>query len=164
MCKVQTKTKFVITSRHAIRVTTVPKAAINMAASILREIAPFDFEVEVEVESPPDKDPVELEGCGVVAFAAGDANWAPTASAAALKAAKDSLLPSDPGLTANTIPWPQWLAAVFEAWRQCIQMGSVPVTLNCHAGRLVLLLPFALLTKPVSNPPACGVHGAPKLD
>jgi hypothetical protein len=23
------------------------------------------------------------------------------------------LLPSGPGLTANTMPWPQWLAAVF---------------------------------------------------
>jgi hypothetical protein len=86
-----------------------------MAASILREIAPFEFEVEVEVESPPDTDPVEFEGCGVVAFVAEDANCAPTASAAAMKAAKDSLLPSGPGLTANTIPWPQWLVAVVEA-------------------------------------------------
>jgi hypothetical protein len=55
-----------------------------MAASILREIAPFECEVEVEVESPPDTDPVDFEGCEVVASAAEDASWAPTASAAAL--------------------------------------------------------------------------------
>jgi hypothetical protein len=86
-----------------------------MAASILREIAPFEFGVDVDVESPPDTDPIDFEGCGVVVFVAGDANCAPTSSAAALKVAKDSLLPSGPGLTANTIPWPQWLVAVFEA-------------------------------------------------
>jgi hypothetical protein len=84
-----------------------------MTASILREIAPFEF--GVEVESPPDTDPVDFEGCGVVAFVAGDANCAPTASAAAWKVAKESLLPSGPGLIANTIPWPQWLVAIFEA-------------------------------------------------
>ena len=86
-----------------------------MEASILREVAPFEYGAEVAVEIPPDTDPVNFEGCGVVAFAAGDANCTPTASAAALKTAKDSLLPSGPGLTANTIPWPQWLVAVFEA-------------------------------------------------
>jgi hypothetical protein len=113
--KSKPKTKFVIISRHAIRLTTVPKAAISMAASISREIAPFEFEVEVEVESPPDTDLVDFEGCDVAAFVAEDANCAPTPSAAALKIAKDSLLPSGPGLTANTIPWPQWLVVVFEA-------------------------------------------------
>jgi hypothetical protein len=84
-----------------------------MVASISREIAPFEFEVgvEVDVESPLDTDPVDFEG----AIAAEDANCPPTASAAALKMAKDSLLSSGPGLTANTIPWPQWLAAVFAA-------------------------------------------------
>lgn len=76
-------TKFVIISRHAIRLTTVPKAAINIAISILREIAPFELEAEVEVERPPDTDPV-FEGCEVVASAAEDASWVPTAIAAAL--------------------------------------------------------------------------------
>jgi hypothetical protein len=87
-----------------------------MAASILREVAPFEFEVEVavEVESPPDTDPVDFEGCEVVAFVAEDPNCAPTARAAAWKAAKDSLLPSGPGLTANTMPWPQWLVDVLK--------------------------------------------------
>jgi hypothetical protein len=37
------------------------------------------------------------------------------ASAAALKAAKELLLPSSPGLTANTMPLPQWVPAVFAA-------------------------------------------------
>ena len=96
-----------------MRPTIVPKAAINMAASILREIAPFKFEVgaEVDVESPLDTDPVDFEDT----IAAEDANSPPTASAAALKMAKDSLLSSGPGLIANTIPWPQWLAAVSAA-------------------------------------------------
>ena len=93
-----------------------------MAASILREIAPFEFEVEVEVGSPLDTDPVEFEGCEVVV---GFANCTPTASAAAWKAAKELLLPSGPALIENTIPWPQWLAAVFDPPRQCIQMESV---------------------------------------
>ena len=52
-----------------------------MAASVLWEIAPFEFEVEVEVGSPPD--PV-FEGREIVASAAEDASWAPTAIAAAL--------------------------------------------------------------------------------
>jgi hypothetical protein len=80
-----------------------------MAASILREVAPFEFEVEVEVEDerPPDTDPVDFEGCE-------DPNCAPTARAPAWKAAKDSLLPSGPGLTANTMPWPQWLVDVLK--------------------------------------------------
>src|SRR6266566_5881438 len=99
--------KSMIISHHAIRLRAVPKVAINMAASISREIAPFEFEMEVEVESPPDTDPVDFEDCEVVVE--GDANCAPTASAPALKAAKDSPLPSGPGFTANTIPWPQWL-------------------------------------------------------
>jgi hypothetical protein len=96
-----------IISHHAIRLTAVPKAAINMAAPISREIAPFEFDVEaeVEVESPPETDPVDVEDCEDVVE--GDANCAPTESAADLKAAKDSPLPSGPGLTANTIPWPQ---------------------------------------------------------
>jgi hypothetical protein len=47
------------------------------------------------------------------------------ASAFALKAANELLLPSGPGFTANTMPWPQWLAGVFAAWRQWIQMGFV---------------------------------------
>jgi hypothetical protein len=93
-----------------------------MTPSILREIAPFEFEVEVEVESPLDTDLVEFEGCEVVV---GDANCAPTASADAWKAAKELLLPSGPGLIANTIPWPQWLAAVFAPPRQCIQREFV---------------------------------------
>lgn len=80
-----------------------------MTPSILREIAPFDFEVEVEATVP-----VDFEGCEVVAFVAVDPNCCPIARAVSLKVAKDSLLPSGPGLTANTIPWPQWLAAVFE--------------------------------------------------
>lgn len=87
-----------------------------MAPPTIREATgtPFEYEVEVK-ESPPDTDPVNIEGCEVVAFVAEDANCAPTASAAALKVAKELLLSSGPGLTANTIPWPQWLAAVFEA-------------------------------------------------
>jgi hypothetical protein len=39
-------------------------------------------------------------------------------SAAAWKLAKELLLPLAPGLTANTMPLPQWLPAVFAAWRQ----------------------------------------------
>ena len=51
------------------------------------------------------------------------ANSAPISSASSRNAAKELLLPSGPGLTANTMPWPQWLAAVFAACSQCIQMG-----------------------------------------
>lgn len=88
-----------------------------MAASILREISPFEFEVEVEVEvesPPPDTDPVDFVGCEVAEGVAEDANCDPMARAPAWKTAKESLLPSGPGLTANTMPWPQWLAAVLE--------------------------------------------------
>jgi len=46
------------------------------------------------------------------------ANCLPIASAFALKAANELLLPSGPGFTAKTMPWPQWLAGVFAAWRQ----------------------------------------------
>jgi hypothetical protein len=46
-----------------------------MTSSMLRDIAPFEFELEAEaeVESPPDTDPVDFEGCEVFVFVA-DAN------------------------------------------------------------------------------------------
>lgn len=77
-----------------------------MTPSILRGIAPFEFEVGVGVD---------FEGCEVAVFVVEDANCEPIASAAALKVEKDSLLPSGLGLIANTIPWPQWLDTVFAA-------------------------------------------------
>ena len=77
---------------HTIRLTIVPGAAINIA--LLFE---FKVEADVDVESPPDTDPVDLEGYKVLAFVAGDANCAPTARAAALKAAKGPSLPLGPG-------------------------------------------------------------------
>lgn len=45
-------------------------------------------------------------------------NAAPTALAAAWNVAKELLVPLTPGLTANTIPLPQWLAGVFSPCRQ----------------------------------------------
>jgi hypothetical protein len=94
-----------------------------MAPPAFEVIAPFDFEVEpaleVEVEPDTDTEPVDFveELVVVVAFVE-LVNCAPMASAAAWKLAKELLLPSSPGLTANTMPLPQWLAAVFAAWRQ----------------------------------------------
>jgi len=74
-----------------------------------RETSPFEFEVkvDVDVDVPPDNDPVDFEDREAVAFAAEDANCAPTANAAALKAAKEPLPSPSSGLTANTMPWPQ---------------------------------------------------------
>jgi hypothetical protein len=42
----------------------------------------------------------------------------PTAFAAVWKASNEKRVPLGPGLMANTIPLPQWLAGVNSAWRQ----------------------------------------------
>jgi hypothetical protein len=107
-----------------IKPTIIPNTVINVAPLTSREIPPFVVAPEslVAVELDPVPVPLAAADVDVVAFAA---NWAPMANASALKLAKELLLPSAPGLTANTMPLPQWLAAVFAAWRQCIQMGFV---------------------------------------
>ncbi len=51
-------------------------------------------------------------------FVSLDANCLPIFNAFPRKARYEVLLPSGPGFTPNTIPLPQWLAAVFSAWRQ----------------------------------------------
>jgi hypothetical protein len=90
---------------HTTRLTTTPKAVINMPLLTFKEVALFDL-VEVGVESVPETDPVE--DCVVVTFVVGAPNCAPTFSAAALKAAKESLGSLPPpgltGLTEKTIP------------------------------------------------------------
>ena len=115
----------------------------------IKDIAPLDFEDAVEDgavsdlvsdggEAPDLVSELVSDGGGeipdavaateVVAEdneAAEEDNAAPTASAAAWKAAKELLVPLAPGLTANTIPFPQWLAGVFSPCRQYTQIGFV---------------------------------------
>jgi hypothetical protein len=52
-----------------------------------------------------------------------DTVWFMLLEAICWKAANEMLLPFGPGFIANTMPLPQWLAAVSAAWRQWIQMG-----------------------------------------
>ena len=49
----------------------------------------------------------------------------PIARAAFLKFVKELAEPSGPQFTANTMPAPQWLAAVLAAWSQKTQIGVV---------------------------------------
>jgi len=83
------------------------------------------FPDEVEEGEVEEVEIVDVPTVAVPVNAAEDDNAAPAAFAAAWKAAKELLVPSTPGLTANTIPFPQWLAGVFSPCRQWTQIGLV---------------------------------------
>ncbi len=122
---------------------TAPIALIKNDPSRINDVAPLGFADEVEegevVDEVEKVDEVEEDeavdggeesgvvdggdesgvvGVPTVGVPADEDNAAPTALAAAWKAAKELLVPSAPGLTANTIPLPQWLAGVFSPCRQ----------------------------------------------
>lgn len=88
-----------------------------MALAPFVEIAPLWPEPPIPVD-----DGIELEPDAVVVafvvFVAFAANLAPISNAIAKKLENELLLPSGPGLTANTMPFPQWLSAVFAACSQ----------------------------------------------
>ena len=110
-------------------------ADVKNDPSTIKDVAPLDFEDSVEDGEAPDLvtngetsdlvTEVEYGGADVPDNEAEEDNAAPTASAAAWKAAKELLVPLAPGLTANTIPFPQWLAGVFSPCRQYAQIGFV---------------------------------------
>jgi hypothetical protein len=104
------------TWHHISHKHTVPIPDIKNDPSTINDIAPLGFADEVEEGEVFDE--VEIVDVPTVGDAAEDDNPAPTASAAAWKAAKELLVPLAPGLTANTIPFPQWLAGVFSPCRQ----------------------------------------------
>lgn len=89
-------------------------ADVKNDPSTINDVAPLGFADEVEEVEVVDEDGV----VDVPDNAAEEDNAAPIASAAAWKATKELFEPSAPGLTANTIPFPQWLRGVFAACRQ----------------------------------------------
>lgn len=97
-------------------------AHVNNGPLTINDIAPLEFADEVEegevVDEGEEGGVVDVPTVGVPDNVAEEDNVVPTALAAAWKAAKELLVPSTPGLTANTIPLPQWLAGVFSP---CLQ-------------------------------------------
>jgi hypothetical protein len=78
---------------------------------------PVDHAVDNAVDGAVDDAVDGAVDCAVDETAEED-KLAPTAFAAARKLENELFEPSAPGLTANTIPLPQWLAAVFSLCRQ----------------------------------------------
>ena len=102
---------------------TAAIADVKNDPSTIKDVAP-DFEDPLE-EGEVEDGEVEEVVVVVPGNEAEEDNAAPIASAAAWKAAKELFVPAAPGFTANTIPFPQWLAGVFSPCRQYTQIGFV---------------------------------------
>lgn len=88
---------------YIIKPTTIPKPVINIALAPFIEIAPLLLEPPSPVDDGFEPEPDAV----VVAFVAFACNCFPTSSALLRKTLKELLLPSAPGLIANTMPLPQ---------------------------------------------------------
>jgi len=95
----------------------VPPLGIVVEGEVapLAVVAPSGFVVGFELEPTAD---IGVPVGDTLDETAEEAKLAPTAFAPARKAENELFVPSAPGLTANTIPLPQWLAAVNSLCRQ----------------------------------------------